>query len=489
MRERIPILTSENYVRRVLPPVLTNFDFTMSFMMVMFFVSNPVGTIASGAVSLLYWGIGALIFFIPCVLVVAQLCAWFPVNGSSYNWTHKALGGFWSLFAAVTFWIPGVVAMVSAASIGITIVQSINPHLLVEPWQQGLAVIAILIFACIISLQPLRTFQHVVNFVTPLTYAVVLLLGIAAVVWLLGGHSSATPLLNPATWAITPDNFKLFGIVVLAYLGADVPVIVLGEAKQPEKGYRHFLWGTLAVLGAYFILTMALLVVIGPEAATLSNASILIALERLFGPVVARIAAACLLVFFPLFVALTGSLFARLLMTISADRRLPIGLVRLNKHRVPVNAILTQTAIAIGFTLLLYFVPYVFSMVESANLALEVQVITLSVLVLIWAVSSAFLFISLLVLMKRYPELLKKGLIVPKWLLQTCCYVALIACAVAIVNTLAYNLLAPLINDTMWRVFVGSLTVVCLFVAYFGCVFATTEAAWQDKIHEVESGF
>ncbi|GHO48252.1 APC family permease [Ktedonospora formicarum] len=484
-RWQIQPLASEDYTRKALPQKTGNFDMMMSFMMIMFFISNPVGTIAAGPVSFVYWGIGALIFFIPCVVAVAQLGRMFPHEGSTYNWTHKALGGFWSLFASISFWVPGVLATVGSASIGLTFIQGLHPGWLAEPWQQAVVLVVIFLFACVLALRPMRLLQNMVNIATLLTYGIVVLLGVAAVVWIATGHASATHFATPDSWTIKPDNFALFGSVILAYLGADVPIIMAGETNEKYRTGRPLLWGCIFVLGAYFLVTMALMVLQGPNIVNLGNFSIIGSIDMVFGHTVGNIAATCIIIFFPIFVALDQSLFARLLMVTSIDRRLPISLSKLNKHRVPSNAIIFQTVIAIVFTLVLFLSPYVIPIANPAELGANVQAVSLATLVLVWAVSTIFLFVDLIVLYFKDRVWFRAHQVIPSVILWGSVVIAPIASVVAIVVTLNYSQALTIPND-QWRLLVAALTVVSLVASAIGSIFATSEASWQDQVQEAE---
>ena len=126
-------LPSEEYVRKAMPHRLGTFDMTMTFLMIMFFISNPIGTVGAGAAAFTYWIIGALAFFVPCIIATAQLGTAFPHEGSLYNWTHKALGGFWSFFVGGSFWVAGILGMVGSAGIAVTFLQGLNSNWLAEP--------------------------------------------------------------------------------------------------------------------------------------------------------------------------------------------------------------------------------------------------------------------------------------------------------------------------------------------------------------------
>jgi len=66
-------LRSERYVLLAMPAQLGKADMTIFFIMALFLLSNAVSGAASGPVSLLYLGLGALVFFLPCVVATLQL--------------------------------------------------------------------------------------------------------------------------------------------------------------------------------------------------------------------------------------------------------------------------------------------------------------------------------------------------------------------------------------------------------------------------------
>src|SRR5258706_14818043 len=85
-------LLSERYNPHVLPPLLGTVDLTSLFLLNVYWVTNVTPLVAGGTASFIYWLIGGLLFFVLCSLALAQLAAFFPHEGSIYNWTHHALG-------------------------------------------------------------------------------------------------------------------------------------------------------------------------------------------------------------------------------------------------------------------------------------------------------------------------------------------------------------------------------------------------------------
>src|SRR5947209_792595 len=183
-RRRERALSSEDYVREAMPQSLRTFDMTMIFVMVMFFINNPVAIAGGGFAAFTYWIIGTLVFFLPCIIATTQLGTMFFHEGSLYNWTQKALGNFWSFFVGSSFWVAGILGMLGSAAIAVTFLQGLNGNWLAEPRLQGVLIVLILIFSSILSMQPFRTVQNLVNVSVLLMLGVIALLGLAAIVWL-----------------------------------------------------------------------------------------------------------------------------------------------------------------------------------------------------------------------------------------------------------------------------------------------------------------
>src|SRR6266851_3691742 len=161
-------LVSEEYVVKTMPTILGKFDMVAIYLMIIFYATNAATAVAGGAAAFTYLLIGGITFFIPCVIATAQLGVMFPHEGSLYNWTHKALGGYWSFFVAFCAWFPGVLVMIiDGDAIGVYI-QGLNIHWLIEPWQQGLVIIAGVAFSGVIAVQRFRMVKNTINMVAVL---------------------------------------------------------------------------------------------------------------------------------------------------------------------------------------------------------------------------------------------------------------------------------------------------------------------------------
>jgi len=374
------VLPSEEYAVKAMPPILGTFDLTAIYVSIIFFITNATTAVAGGAAAFTYLILGGITFFIPCVIATAQLGVMLPHEGSLYNWTHKTFGGYWSFFVAFCAWFPGVLVIISAGDVIVGYIQGLNAHWLVEPWQQGIVIVAVIVFSGILAVQRYRTVQNVVNVVIGFTFLAVFLIGLAGVVWLAQGHPAATSFGHSSDWSViwsgSSANIYLFGLVTLAYLGVEAPLNMGGEivGARSEGGSdrrvikRHLLWGTLLVLIGYFIAAFGDLVVEGPSNGATPFA-LVSTVDMALGTVMGNIAAIGIMSFFVMAAVVYNYTYARLLLVAGIDQRLPVNIGRLNKYRVPANAIIFQTVVAVVIAALVFFVvPYVVQIGKPADL-------------------------------------------------------------------------------------------------------------------------
>ena len=266
-------LESESYVPQTMPQIVGSLDLTSTFVLIIFFITNVASAIQAGAGTFTFWIIGAVTFFLPCVVATAQLGAMFPYEGSLYNWTHRALGGYWSFFVAFCAWFPCVLLMITSADVVVTYIQGLNPAWLVAPWQQGLVLVGLLALSGVIASLRLRSTLNIINITLGLAFLAVLLVGIAGLYWVLTKHAPATSFHTAADWGFTwhPKGYytlALFAFITQAYLGIEVPLNMGGEMRAQGAGakrivIRHLMLGTALVLIGYFIATFGVLVVTG----------------------------------------------------------------------------------------------------------------------------------------------------------------------------------------------------------------------------------
>ena len=475
-------LPSETYIAKTMPSILGTVDMTATFVFSIFFIANAVNAALGGVSAITYLLLGGITFFVTCVVAVAQLSSMFPNEGSLYNWTYKALGRFWSFFIGLCFWLPGVLVIIASADTFVSYLQGLNNQWLPQPWQQGLVIVAVLALSGFLATQRFRMIQHMINAIVGLLLFTVVLIGLAAVMWLIGGHASATNFSNIADWSVTPENFGLFGVITLIYLGVNVPLNMAGEIKQfggsADKRiiHRHLLYGAPIVFLCFFICTFALLVVRGTNAlgsAVVLPYEIVTLVTTVFGKIAGGIVVVCILSSLLMFCVLYNYAFARLLLVGAVDQRLPLNIGKLNKNRVPGNAIRLQTFITIFFTIIDFIaLPFI--------LPTEAYNVVLAAVTLVWTFATSFFFIDLFVLYAKSPSNFKRKLVVPSPILWLCIIIGPLACIVAIFETLQSSSIPTLISNSAWLGFVGVVTLICLVFAAIASMLGSSEAGWQN---------
>ncbi len=483
-------LPSEGYAVKVMPSVLKTFDLTTIFIAVLFTSPIVMSAISAGPATFTYWVFATIVYLVPCCVVTAQLGFLHPNQGALYNWTHKAFGGYWSFFVSFCTWIPCVLIMVSGADIVVGYVQGFNSWTMTT-WQHGLAMIVVLCICAAFSVQRFRTVQHFVNMVLLLLSLGVLTVGVSGVVWLLTGHASATDYSHLLNWLPTfhglqnPGNFPVFAVVVYAYLGMEAPLnmgaeildIRVERRKRRRIVMRHLFWGTALVFVGYLIDTFGVLTVQGQAAsgqafAFVSTATI--ALGKGWGGLVGI----CIISFFLVEIIVYNYAYARLVFCSGIDQRLPSMIARLNRSRVPANAIFIQTIIATAFTTVTFvIIPYF--MTNLKDMTDIVYNVSQGAATVLWVASTGVLFLDVTVLYFRDRQFFMQNRIFPIAILAICVIVGSLASIAAILDTLFYSWVINLVTNEQWRAMVGSITVICLIVAGVGSVFANGQAEWE----------
>jgi amino acid transporter len=481
-------LPSERYVVQTMPSVLGKRDMTISAIMALFLLTNAVSGAAGGPVSLIYLGVGAVVFFVPCIVAVIQLGVLLPNTGSLYNWTTRALNPFMGFFIGLCFWLSGVLAVITAGSAFVTTLQGLNPNWLSQPWQQGVLILTLTLLVAILGLQRLRTIQNVINLVFVLTMSAVFLVGLAAVVWLMTGHNSMTNFTDPAGWAPTPATFFLFAIITLNYIGASGPLNLAGELRGRGKKElnrtirQHLLIGAPVVVLLYTIVTTSVLIVRGANVGPFDGFA---AIQQTLGKIPADIA-----VIFYLFYLIVAMLFysyisARIVMAAGIDQFIPTRFARLNRNRAPSAAILFHACACAVVVVIVYIIaPAIVNIGGNAvNTNVEFYIVVAASCTLIWTIASTFFFVDLVFLYRHNPARFRLQRQFPLWVIWGSVLVGGAACLLTVVAILVYPWI-PLISNRQWWYIVGGLTLGILVLAGIASMVASGEANFEQMTPE-----
>ncbi len=257
----------------------------------------------------------------------------------------------------------------------------------------------------------MRVTQNYVNVQFFLYATAIFLIGFAGVVWLLKGHASATSFSsgwNPfqgrqAGTAGFPRTSTFFSFAILALLGIETPMNMGVEVKGGEKAIRtYLLWGCIIVMAAYLWATWGNMVVIkagGANGTTGGAETIATAIGNWAGFLFSVIMVIVLLTV----AAVYNLSFARLLFVSGLEKRLPHQFGRVNKNKVPANAVTLQTVISTILTILVFFV---FGRGDSDPY--KVFYALYAGVTIIWCISTALLFLDIFFAKNAEPELFER---------------------------------------------------------------------------------
>jgi amino acid transporter len=398
-------MISEKIAPVLVARTLGPFDLVVIFVAIVLFINNSAGVQFAGPSVFIFWIVAFATFLITGGFVTAQLGRMFPEEGSLYVWTHKVLGPFWGFFAGFVAWWPGPIAMVFIGILVANFLQQTASFftcsgqpcaILTKNWELGVVVLIVMWFSATMSYLKMRVTQNYVNVQFFAYAAVIFLIGFAGVVWLLKGHPSATSFASgwnvfqgPKLVLGNPANLTFFSFAILALLGIETPLNMGVEVTGGEKAIKTYLfWGCIIVMAAYLWTTWGNMVVIkagGANGTTGGAEAVALAMGKWAGVIVSLTLA---WVFLTVGVVYTYS-FARLLFVSGMEKRLPHQFGKVNKNKVPANAVTLQTIVATVIAVLVFFV-----LGAGGSDPYKVFYALYAGITIVWCISTALLFLD-----------------------------------------------------------------------------------------------
>lgn len=118
---------------------------------------------------------------------------------------------------------------------------------------------------------------------------------------------------NPLDLGSTTSTWSLYGFVILALLGIEVPLNMGVEIVHMKAVTRYLIWGSIVVMAAYALATWALLVAADPKQGGILSA-LLVPVHATMGAVVSGIVGVIFIAFFPFITVVYSFSFARLIL-------------------------------------------------------------------------------------------------------------------------------------------------------------------------------
>ena len=172
--------------------------------------------------------------------------------------------------------------------------------------------------------------------------------------------------------------------------------------------------------------------------------------------------------------------FARLMFVSGLERRLPHQFGRVNRNKVPANAVIAQTVIASIATAVIYF-PI---QAATSNYATKVYLVLLAAVTVVWCTSMVLLFADVFLVRRSFPEKFREVQRTPWAVLALCGVLGVAADAVAVV-LLFWAPWAPIFTRTGWDLAVGTITVVSIVVGLV--IFLVSERGRGARLGRVAS--
>jgi len=321
-----------------------------------------------GLSTVFFYGLAAIVYFIPISLVSAELATGWPKRGI-YVWVKEAFGdsmGFvaiWLQWIENMIWYPTLLSFIAA-----TIAYMFDP---------SLANNKIYILTVILSSFWIVTFLNFLGmkisglistiaalFGTIIPGALIIVLGFT---WVMGGNPSQTPLDAGSFW---PDlgsihQLVIFAGILLALSGMEMSSVHALEVEDPKRGYpKAIFFSAILILVISSLGALSVAIVVPQDQINLASGSMaaFTIFFKNYGiswavPIIAFVmAVGALGMMSTWIVGPTKGIFASAL-----DGDLPPLFQKTNKKGMPVPLLVFQAIIVSAISLVFYFMPDVSS--------------------------------------------------------------------------------------------------------------------------------
>lgn len=220
-----------------------------------------------GLALVFFYLLAALFFFIPTVLVTAELATGWPVTGGAYVWVKEAFGPSWGFLAIWLQWIYNVVwyPTIFAFIAGI-LAHLIQPDLVNNKAYMVSAVLLLYWGMTFLNCLGLRV-AHWVSTIGALfgTILPMLLIAGLGLCWVYLGKPSQ---ITFSAESLLPDSFDWKNIafmtnVLFSLMGIEMSAIHAGDVHHPQRGYpRALAISAVIILASLVLASLAITIVV-----------------------------------------------------------------------------------------------------------------------------------------------------------------------------------------------------------------------------------
>ncbi len=296
-------------------------------------------------------------FFIPCILMVAELATTHPQTGGAYIWCEKAFGAKAGFFAVCLLWLsnllwyPTIFTLI-AANFAYLFDASLAQN---KMFVVGFGAILFWLFTGLNCMGvKFSSFTSVICSVLGVILPTVIIIG-GGVMWLLSGKPLAIQFTHAAMFPDIAhlDNAGLLIGIVISLFGVELTAVHAGNVENPRRDYPVSLIISSVTVLALLLLSELAIAVIVPSSKLSLVTGLLDALVVLFNDL--QFNQLLTLVLFLVLIGNIGSIAAWMLastrgMYVAAKRNhLAPYLQKTNKYEAPVGILIFE---AIIFTLI-----------------------------------------------------------------------------------------------------------------------------------------
>lgn len=220
-----------------------------------------------GASLIFYYVLAGLGFFLPTILVTAELATHWPNTGGVYVWVREAFGPRWGFLTIWLQWIYNVVWYPTIlAFLAATLAHLINPALATSKTYTLSMILVLFWGATWMNCLGIRISSWV-SIIGAVVGTIIPMLMIIALgtFWLLQGHHSQI-VFDKAS--MIPDlhnlnNLGLLTAVLFGLIGMEMSAVHAGDVKNPKKAYpRALLYSGIIIMLTLICGSLAIAVVI-----------------------------------------------------------------------------------------------------------------------------------------------------------------------------------------------------------------------------------
>lgn len=222
-----------------------------------------------GTALVFFYIVAAIMFYIPCVLVAAELATGWPQTGGAYIWVREAFGRRWGFLAIWLQWGYNVVWYPTILSfIAGTLAYLINPMLAKNSFYMWSMVVGIYWAVTLINCLGIKVSARVSVWgaITGTLTPMLLIIALGAT-WLISGAPRQVDL---SLASFIPDaksfgNLAFLISLIFSLMGMEMSAIHAGEVNNPQKNYPRALRYSSTLIWFSLVLSSLAIAIVIPQ--------------------------------------------------------------------------------------------------------------------------------------------------------------------------------------------------------------------------------